>query len=333
MLLLSSVVSAVEVETDRAAALLDSSQTTVAEQTQQALAAVISKKSGWTLRQIMDKGVIDSTFNQAVLRNYYQTPPVGFTDNDIWFSVVVDEAKLKSLMIERQIPVWPNNRGKIFVWMVEEPENGELVHVNQQSKAHYWFSSWLDNKGIPAEYYNFENDDLLSFQPDDVRFLNPDLIDFVQQNHDVSAVLLVFLKHSGSGYSYRYGLTKTGEQTQIMNMKFINLSSGLETLASEVQSAMSKEQQVFADEFKQSTVSVKVAHMSSPDQMLKLLNYLDNHVLVDDYHVNQYKEGQVDLTMNINVLPDTFVRFVDKEKVLAHLPLDFTHSILFSMAE
>lgn len=324
---------AVEVETDRAAALVDAEQMAVANQTQVALASVVSKKSGWSLDKIIRENVINESFNSAILRNYYQKPPAAFAHDKMWFSVVVDEAKLKQLMIEQRIPVWPDNRGQVFVWVVEELEDGQLVNAAPESAAFYWLSSWFKNKGVPAQFYDFQGEDLLAFQPSDVRYLNPDLIDFIQQSRDVNAVLLVFVKHQRSGFSYRYGFTKADQQTTIKNLKFIGLASGMETLTSEIQSALSQDQQVFADEFSKSTVAVKINDLMNPDQLLKLLSYFENHALIDAYHVNQYKNGQLSVMMNINVLPDTFVRFVNDEQVLEHLPLDLGHSIIFSMTE
>lgn len=332
-LLFSSSLLAVEVETDHAAALVDSALMSTSEQTQHALASVVSKKSGWPLDKIVSEKIIDDSFNSAILRNYYQRPPSHIAKNQMWFSIVVDEEKLKQAMIEHKIPVWPDNRGQIFVWVVEEQTDGTLLNAAPSSESYYWLSKWFDNKGVPALFYDYQGEDLLTFQPSDVRFLNPDLIDFIQQSYDVSAVLLVFVKHQGTGYSYRYGLTKPEQQTSIKNLKFVTLASGLETLASEIQSAMSQDQQVFADEFNQSTVSVKVNNLINADQLLRLVNYFENHALIDNYHINQYKNGQLSVMMNINVLPDTFVRFVNDEKLLNHLPLDLGHSIIFSMAE
>lgn len=333
LLVFSTASRAVEVETDRAAALVDVQQMTEASQAQAALASVVSKKSGWSLDQINQEGVVDESFNAAILRNYYQKPPVNIAGDKMWFSVVVDENRLKSLMIANRIPVWPDNRGQVFVWVVEELEDGQLVNASSDSQAVYWLSSWFEHKGVPTQFYDYQGEDLLTFKPADVRYLNPDLIEFVQHSYDVSAVLLVFIKHQRSGFSYRYGFTQADQQTAIKNLKFIELASGLETLASDIQVAMSKDQQVFADEFSKSTVSVKVNNLMNPDQVLRLLSYLENHALIDDYHVNQYNNGQLSVMMNINVLPDTFVRFVDNEHVLEHLPLDLGHSIIFSMTE
>lgn len=333
LLIVSQVSTAVEIETDRAAALVDGSQMSVKQQTQKALASVISKKSGWSLSNVLNRGIIDDSFESLILRNYYQNPPMAFANDKMWFSVVVDEDQLRNLMIEQRIPVWPDNRNSVYVWVVEEFEDGTLVNASPESEVYYWLNQWFVNKGVPAEFYDYQADDLLAFQPSDVRFMNPDLIDYIEQNHEVSATLLVFLKHTRSGYTYRYGFAKPEQQTTIKTMKFVELSSGLETLASEIQRTMSEGQQVFADEFVQSTVSVKINDLVNPDQVLLLLDYFDNHALIDGYHVNQYQNGQITVMMNINVLPDTFVRFVSNEQFIEHLPLDLGNSIIFSMAE
>lgn len=333
LLIFASQVDAAIVVTNQASALVDPGQLSTSEQSHQAIAAVISKKSGLPLKSILSKELSDETFGSAVLRSYFEQPPVEFASNKMWFSVVVDEAKLKARMLEQQIPVWPDRRGELFVWIVEEFEDQALISSAADSEAYYWLMKWFEQKGIPASFYDYQKNDLLDFQPRDVRFLNPDLIDFVEQNYAAAVSLFVFVKHSGNGYSYRYGLSQPGENLVIKNLKFVNLSSGLESLASDVQAKMSEGQQVFADEFSQSTISVKVNNIDNADQILGLISYFDNHALIDKYHINQLNNGQLSTMMDINVLPETFVKFVSKEKVITHLPLDLGHSIIFSMSE
>jgi len=333
LLLFGCHVDAAIVVTNQAAALVDTSQLSTSEQSNQAMAAVISKKSGLPLKAILDKQLSAEAFNSVVLRSYFEQPPVTFASDKMWFSVVVDEERLKALMLEQKIPVWPDRRGDLFVWIVEEYENQDLVNAAADSESYYWLMKWFEQKGIPASFYDYQKDDLLDFQPRDVRYLNPDLIDYVEQNYSAAVSLFVFIKHSGNGYSYRYGLSKPGQPLVIKNLKFVDLSSGLESLATDVQAKMSEGQQVFADEFSHSTVSVKVNNLENADQLLSLINYFDNHALIDKYHVNHLNNGQLSVMLDINVLPDTFVKFVSKEKVLNHLPLDLGHSIIFSMSE
>ncbi len=333
LLLCTCQLAAANVVSNQAAALVNPAQLSSAEQTRNALAAVVSKKSGLPIKSILNKNLKLDDFRAAILRSYYEQPPTEFAAENMWFSVVLDEEKLKSLLLSEKIPVWPDRRGGLFVWVVEEYEGQELVNAAPDSEVYYWLTKWFEQKGIPATFYNYEANDILDFQPRDVRFLNPDLIDFVTENYESSASMFVFVSHNRNGFSYRYGLSQAGEQLVIKNLKFVDLASGLESLASDVQAYMSKDQQVFADEFSQSTVAVKVNNIENADQMLLLMNYFDNHALIDKYHINQLSNGQISAMMEINVLPDTFVKFVEKEKVINHLPLDLGRSIVFSMSE
>ena len=332
ILLNVSWVYAADVDTSYAAALVDK-QMSGWELTQKALAAVVSKKSGQATNNVINQGLIDDSFKPIVLRSYYEQIPAEYDKKHIWFNVVVDEAQLKSLMLDRKIPIWPSRRGEVFIWMVEELESGELVNSTQASEAYYWLNKWLIEKGVPTNFYNFEAEDLLTFKTEDVRYLNPDLIDYVTETYDAAISLFVFVKHSRTGYSYRYGLVKNQQPTTIKNLKFVDLSTGLNTLAEDVQLSMSDGQQVFAEEFSQNTISVKVTNLVRPDEVLDLFNYLDNHALIDNYQASHFKNGQLDLAIEIKVLPDTFVKFVEKENVLTHLPLDLGNSILFSVVK
>ncbi|TDR16270.1 DUF2066 domain-containing protein [Marinicella litoralis] len=333
LLMVTYHLNAANVVTNQAAALIDTNQMPAIEQSQHAMASVISKKSGLSLKSVLNKGLSYDDFSSAIMRSYFQQPPIEYNSNKMWFSVVVDEEKLKSMMLAQRIPVWPDRRGELFVWIVEEHENQDLINTAPNSETFYWLQQWFEQKGIPASFYNYQNDDLLDFQPRDVRYLNPDLIDFVEENYDAAVSLFVFVKHSGNGYSYRYGLSRPGKSLEIKNLKFVSLAAGMEALATDIQAKMSDGQQVFADEFNKSTVSVKVNNIENADQILSLITYFDNHALIDKYHINQLSNGQVAVMMDINVLPDTFVKFVSREQVINHLPLDLGHSIIFSMSE
>lgn len=330
---LSLPVMAEQVGNNVAAALVDQQQTTEAQRQLSALAAVVSKKSGLPLKKLLDEGLVDQSFAQAILRSYYEDIPRTIDTNQLWYNVVVDEEQINQLMIDRQIPVWPERRGQLFVWVVEETEDGVLINAAEQSPAVYWLQQWFRQKGLPATFYNYQADDLLSFQPRDVRFLNPDLIDYIHQNHQPEIALLVFVKHSRNGLSYRVGISRDEQPVQIKNLKFVSMSSGMESLANLVQSMMVEGQQVFAEEFSDHTVSLMINDLSNAEQLFALKKYLNQHALIDEYQIQSLQQGRVNVVARIKVFPDTFVRFVDAEQVLQHMPLDIGQSLLFKMVE
>jgi len=332
-ILFCSKLFAVTVDTNNAAVLIDSGQNTSWQQMHMALAAIVSKKSGLSFDDVISSNQVDERFESVVLRKYFESIPAEFSPDQSWFNVVVDGEKMSRLMLEQGIPLWPERRNELFVWVVEELEDGQLINSSSDSEVNYWLSAWLKNKGIPASFYDYESEDLLSFQPTDVRYLNPDLIDYLNDNYDVAMSLLVFVKHTGSGYSYRMGLTKPSQETMIKNLKFLTLSSGLESLVTDVQLVMAEGQQVSADEFSLNTVSVIVNNINNAEQMLELINYFDNHALVQTFQIVNYKQAKLNLMVEIKVLPDTFIKFVENEHVLSHVPLDLGHTIVFSVAE
>lgn len=331
LLLISTWVSAVTVDTNRSAALIDRSVTSDWEKTQQALMAVLSKKSGLSYREITSQNLVNESFSAVVLRSYYENLPAAYGQSAQWFNLVVDEEKMHRLMLDQDIPLWPQRRSEVFVWVVEEYEDETLLSSGPDSEVVYWLKKWFDVLGVPVRFYDAADQDLLAFQPQDVRFLNPDLVDYLGANTSASMSLLVFVKHTGSGYSYRFGLARPEQSTMIKNLQFIELSSGLQSLASAVQSVLAEGQRVLANEFNANTVSVVVNNLTDADQMLRLMTYFDNHPLITQYQANQLKSGQLKLMMNIKVLPDTFVKFVEDEKVLEYLPLGVGHSLIFNV--
>lgn len=324
---------ATTVDTNHSAALINPANQSDWDAMKQGLLSVLSKKSGLDSNKIDSKYSVDESFKPLVLRNYFENVPANYKKGMQWFNLVVNEEKVHQIMLDQGIPIWPDRRGKLFVWVVEEIEDQSLVSASAQSEAVYWLNKWFETMGVPTEFYDSTTQDLLAFQPRDVRYLNPDLIDFIQMNHEVSAVLMVFINHTGSGYSYRFGLAQTDKQIIIKNLKFVDLAFGLKSMAMTVQQIMAEGKRLYADEFNPSTVSITVKDLNEANQMLKLFSYLDQHALIDQYQASHLKSNRLQLMLSLKVLPDTFVKFVESEGLMEHVPLDLGQSILFNWVQ
>ncbi len=330
---LSICFSTVAMDSNQSAALVNPNEQSDWQQAQQALTAVLSKKSGLSDTNISAKYSIDESFKSAIIRSYHEQIPGQFAPDKQWFNVVVDNDKIQQLMLSQSIPVWPDRRGTVYVWMVEENLDQPLAHANTDSEAVYWLQQWFDILGLPSQFYNAETEDLLAFKPEDVRYLNPDLIDYIHSENEITMTLMVFVKHNSNGYSYRFGLTEPEKPSVIKNLKFLDLASGMKSLAANVQAIMANKQRLSADEFNTNTVAVTVNDISDANHVLRLLNYLDQHALIEEYQVNQLKSRQLNLMMRIKVLPQTFIKFVENDGLLVHQPLDLGRSLLFKWVQ
>lgn len=329
--LLSFEVIAEQVDTNQSAALVNPETQSQWEQQKQGLISVLSMKSGLNRNEIQNRFEVNESFKAAILRNYFEKLPNELDSNKQWFNLTVDEDKFQQLMLEQRIPIWPDRRGQVYVWVVEEKPDQPLHNATSSSPVSYWLRRWFNVLGIPTVFYDSSAEDLLNFEPNDVRYQNPDLVDYVTANQDVSMVLLVFVKDTGTGYSYRYGLAKKDQPTQIKNLKFIDLSSGMLTLVSNIQTSLAEGQRLYAEEYNDSTVAITINDITSANQMLNLMSYFDNHALIGKYQVNRLKGGQIKIMANIKVLPDTFVQFVENEGVIRHQPVGIGSEILFKM--
>ncbi|KAA3646001.1 MAG: DUF2066 domain-containing protein, partial [Proteobacteria bacterium] len=151
-----------------AAALVDRQLSQNNEQIMAALTAVISKKSGLSEAEIMQRDWLDDSLKKTVLRHYYEQLPPGIAYSGLWFHVVTDSAKLNQMLIDRNVPLWPPNRPNVFVWLVEEQPDGSLSHATLDSAGQYWLHKMLKNKGIEHQFYNSMDAELLQFKPEDV---------------------------------------------------------------------------------------------------------------------------------------------------------------------
>jgi len=324
---------AATVDTNQSAALINSNEQSVWQQTELALTAVLSKKSGLTDSDIVRKYMIDEGFKSTIVRSYHeQILDQSITDQQ-WFNVVVDEDEIHQLMLAQRIPIWPDRRGKIFVWVVEERGDQPLEYASDDSDTVYWLKQWFDVLGVPTQFYDAGAEDLLTFKPQDVRYLNPDLIDHIQAENDIDMTLLVFVKHASNGYSYRFGLAESEKPVIIKNLQFLDLAAGLKSLAGMVQNILANGQRLYADEFNENTIAVTINDTYEANNMLELLSYLDQHALIEEYQVNQLKSKQLNVMMRIKVLPETFIKFVENEGLLQHQPLGVGRSLLFKWVQ
>lgn len=333
LLTLCFTLEAASVDANHSAALIDQAKMTEGEKTRAGLLSVLNKKSGIPEKDLLQQYDLDGDFGSLVLRSYFENVPAQIDSDALWYHLIVDDAKMHQYMLDQNIPAWPERRPELYIWVVEEFQDQPLAHASANSEAIYWLKKWFDVMGVPTQFYDPSSEDLLTFQPRDIRYLNPDLIDYIQANKDVNMTLLVFIQHTGSGYSYRYGLAQPDKPLMIKNLKFIDLAAGLKSLAATVQSVLANGQRLFADEFNENTVAITINNLYEAEHMLQLLNYLDKHALVDQYQANQLKTNQLKLMMNIKVLPDTFVKYVENEGLLQHVPLDLGQSIIFKWVQ
>jgi len=253
--LLSTVAIAQMDNLNSAATLVDRQLPQDDGQMMAALTAVVSKKSGLSKQTIHNQGWLDETFKNVVLRHYYEQLPAPVNYSGLWFHVVTDGSQLNQMLIDRNIPLWPPNRPELFVWLVEEQADGSLSHAAEDSVGRYWLEKMLSNKGMPHQFYNPMDADLLQFKPEDVSYLNPDLVDKVFSDYQPDQVLLVKLRHYGSGHSYRLGLFETADgEADIENRQFVDLPKGVEFLVTSIQQKLADDQRIEASEFGEFTL-------------------------------------------------------------------------------
>ncbi len=327
------LILAENVDTNHAAALVDTQDVKAPGALQSAMFALISKGSGLNAEAVESQSWLDSSFSSLILRHYFEQTPRQEGTQQYWLHVIADEKLLREKIIEKEIPIWPKRRQPLLVWMVAENSDGILSFEPNQGMNHYWLSKWFENKGVPADFYQVSETDLMDFSPEDVKNLNPDVIDYMQQVQQYDDVLLVYVKDTGRGFSYRMGLTKLGEETIIKHRQFVELSQGFGHLTDFVQSHQAADQQIFANELADRTISVQVNNIQNADQMLMVLNYLDGQSLVNKSHVSAFKNQVLSLRLDISVLPETFARFVDKSALLSYLPLDTGNHLIFSVQQ
>ncbi len=296
----------------------------------QATEALVSKNTGLSVEYLQNNGVITADFSSVILHHYFEQSISRNAAKPYWLRVVADENKLMETLAAHELPIWPKRRAPVYVWLVSETQDGVIQHEPNGSTAHYWLSQWLENKGVPAVFHQVSEEDLLDFAPEDVKNLNPDLIDYVHQVQQQKQLLLVYLKDTGRGYSYRMAVAVEGQELVMKHRQFVDLSTGFSYLSEFIQSHQAADRQIFANEMAKRTVSVQINNIVNADQMNVVVNYLNGQTLIDHWQVTALKNQVLTLRLEISVLPETFVRFVDNESVLTYLPLDAAQHLIFS---
>lgn len=330
LLILVSPAWAEDVDVAEGAALVASQDVRAPGALQAALEALVSKNTGLSVDYLRNNGLVTQDFSSVVLRHYFEQSMDRMAAEPYWLHVVADETKLAELLALHELPIWPKRRDMLYVWLVNEDPNGLLQHEPNGTLPHYWLSQWLDEKGVPAMFHQVAEDDLLDFSPDDVKNLNPDLIDYVHQVLQQPNLLLVYLRDTGRGYAYRMGLAQMGQEVIMKNRQFVDLSKGFAFLSDFVQSHQAANRQIQANEMADRTVAARINNIHNADAMLAVLNYLDAQSLVKEWQVLSLKNSQMELNLSLSVVPETFTRFVSQEQVLEHLPLGDVNRLIFS---
>lgn len=328
--LLASVATAQTENLNSAATLVDRQLSQNKDQLMAALRAVVSKKSGLSEQTIDDQAWLDDSFLTVVLRHYYEQLPAFVNHSGLWFHVVTDSSKLNQMLIDRNVPLWPPNRPELFIWLVEERADGALSHASQDSVGRYWLGKLLTNKGIAHQFYNPMDADLLQFKPEDISYLNPDLVEKVFQDYQPDQVLLVKLRHYGSGHSYRVGLFKDAEsEADIQNRQFVNLADGLDYLATSLQQILAEGLRIEATEFGEFTLPIVINDVNDATSMLDLWKYLHNQPLIKDFYATGYGQNSLQLQLEARVDREAFIKVLTQDGLLQYLPLGMNNRIVF----
>jgi hypothetical protein len=330
MCLLATVATAKSDNLNSAAALVDGQRAQDNAQIMAAITAVISKKTGLSEQTIAEQEWLDESFKGVVLRHYYEQLPAYVDYSGLWFHVIADNHKLNQMLIDRNVPMWPPNRPELFVWLVEEQADGTLSHAANDSVGRYWLEKMLANKGLTFQFYNPMDADLLQFKPEDVSYLNPDLVEKVFLDYQPDQLLLVKLRHYGSGHSYRVGLFATADsEADIENRQFVNLPKGLQFLASWLQQNLAQGQQIEASEFGEFTLPIVINDIKDASSMLRLWQYLQNQPLIKDFHATGYGQNSLQLQLNARVDLDAFIKVLSQDGMLQHMPLGVNNLTVF----
>lgn len=96
---------------------------------------------------------------------------------------------------------------------------------------------------------------------------------------------------------------------------------------------MATGRQVFANELFDQTLSISVGNIQNADQLLTILNYFDHQPLIGSYQVTALQRSELEVRMEVSVITETLIRFLENDGLLTHLPEQSDRRLSFLFAQ
>ena len=330
ILFLAFELSATEVDVTTSAVLVPSQQGASAAVMDQAWVNLLSKYTGLSTYDIASSGVTqDAGLSTQIVRSYYKRVPTTSSREQYWYHINADADFLQRFVISRNLPMWPPQREPVYLWLAEEV-NGEVQFVLPQAEVVYWLRSWFDVKGVPLVFMNPLEAVDLSFDPEAIKNLSYEPVEYVTAENSEAQVLMLTVKQSDNSFSYRMGLARENRPLSIRHKQFLAITDGIGDVAGFVQSEMADSFKLVASDFSDHTIAVVVNNLPSYDAVAQLFNYFEKHFLITQVDLVEATSSRLDFRLSIKVKPDTFLRSVEGSRLIEYQPLGSSNQYVFS---
>ncbi len=190
------------------------------------------------------------------------------------------------LLREAGLPIWPNNRPSVLVWLVVESESGERYFVNDadQSGVYDKLVQAADNRGLPLVTPLLDLQDQMEIDEDDVWGLYHNMIRGASSRYQVDVVLVGRLKQRASG-SWHGTWMMLDDDTMVYEGTTDNVDGAMAFAIDRIADGFAKLYAIVPSADGDSTVLMQVDNITNFVDYVGVTSYLGRLAPVRDYVV------------------------------------------------
>ncbi|WP_395375270.1 DUF2066 domain-containing protein [Marinicella sp. W31] len=333
ILLLSFKLCATEMDVTSTAVLVPSQEKATTAVIHRAWVNLLSKYTGLSTYEIESANILEGIdLSSQIVRSYYKRVPVDSSNQPFWYHINTDADFLQQFVISRNLPIWPPKREPVYLWLVEEVD-GEVQFASPQAEVMYWLKNWFEIKGVPLVFMNPLEAVDLSFNPEAVKNLSYEPVEYMTNLQPTANVLMLTIKQQENSFSYRLGLARENRPLAIRHKQFVNVTDGVMDVADFAQSQMADSFKLVASDFSDHTIAVVVNNLTSYDAVAQLFSYFDAHFLIEQTSLVRATNSRLEFRLSIKVKPDAFLRSVEGNRLIEYQPLGSANQYVFSFMQ
>lgn len=173
--------------------VLESSETNADEQANvEGMKDVIVRASGQT--EAVSNNVVEKALSES--SDYLEQSRTSNVDGKTLVTMVFNDTKIKSLLVQAGLPLWPAERPTVLVWLVEERAEREIIWEHSDSSVLRGVRDAAQRRGLPMLVPVGDFEDITGVSASDLWGGFAKTVGQASQRYPVDAVLVV--KSEGS---------------------------------------------------------------------------------------------------------------------------------------
>jgi len=286
-------------------------------------------------------GLVPADLAKAIERYYFEAVPPEFwpgTEPVYWLHVFANKRRLRQLTRDANLPIWPAERETTIVWLLDETGGmPQLAANSRDTAAAYWLQKRAEQAGLPLRWANNAATMPESVSLDALRRLSSSVVDYAHDAFGFKPVLLLSLSplavsahtalgKKAVGSTSDENLQRSAARPLQWRMAFAMPDETLtryhgtaatpdiaaRQVIAKLRQWQSARERLYPEERKSHEISLQINGLREYSEVDSTLKALSRLSVVEDYLIERFRPGQIQLKLHLGVTTEAFLRYLQQ---------------------